>query len=167
MKENYSGFTLFFSDRGSVPALINPLLQEALKQNGVSLIDAGNIFNPYVLANYMAANKYNPRPILEKLSIQRAFTCYQVESLISDLDLGINTLVLLAPLLLFKDDSVRISTRQRLLISSLRKLRRLRKVFVFEYNLNAPDVLVKLLRQYATVIEEKKLSPCIEQMRLF
>ena len=45
-------------------------------------VDGGNVFNPYVVAKIARGHGLNPKNILERIYISRAFTAYQLSSLI-------------------------------------------------------------------------------------
>lgn len=47
-----------------------------------AFIDGGNSFNPYVIAGYARSFGLNPKAVLERIHVSRAFTAYQLSSLI-------------------------------------------------------------------------------------
>ena len=49
---------------------------------GVVFIDGGNSFNPYSVAEVARGWSLNPRDVLEKIFVSRAFTAYQLSALI-------------------------------------------------------------------------------------
>lgn len=48
------------------------------------LIDGGNIFSPYLLADYARRLGLSPRTVLENVRASRAFTCHQLETLVTE-----------------------------------------------------------------------------------
>ena len=48
------------------------------------LIDGGNIFSPYLLADYARRLGLSPRTVLENIRASRAFTCHQLETLVTE-----------------------------------------------------------------------------------
>lgn len=50
--------------------------------SSVVFVDGGNIFNPYVVAGIARGYGLNPKAVLENIYVSRAFTAYQLSSLI-------------------------------------------------------------------------------------
>jgi len=48
----------------------------------VAFIDGGNCFNPYIIADYSRILGLNPKAVLERIHVSRAFTAYQLSALI-------------------------------------------------------------------------------------
>ena len=46
-------------------------------------VDGGNLFNPHLIAEISRNYRFNPRSVLEKIHVSRAFTAHQLSSLIS------------------------------------------------------------------------------------
>src|SRR5574341_146440 len=55
-------------------------------QNYCIFVDGGNGFDPYLLSKLATINRENPREILSRVIISRAFTCHQLASLINDVE---------------------------------------------------------------------------------
>ncbi len=60
-------------------------------QNYCIFVDAGNSFDPYLISKLATMSKENPREILNKIIISRAFTCHQLASLIEETENIVNT----------------------------------------------------------------------------
>ncbi|MGH9876296.1 MAG: hypothetical protein ACRD5H_01545 [Nitrososphaerales archaeon] len=61
-------------------------------QNYCIFIDGGNSFDPYLLSKLATVSKENPKEVLSRVIISRAFTCHQLASLIiNEADNIINT----------------------------------------------------------------------------
>ena len=50
--------------------------------SSVVFVDGGNVFNPYVVAEVARGHGLNPKNVLERIYVSRAFTAYQLSSLI-------------------------------------------------------------------------------------
>ena len=53
-------------------------------QNYCIFVDGGNGFDPYLLSELAAASKENPKEVLSRIMISRAFTCHQLASLVKE-----------------------------------------------------------------------------------
>jgi hypothetical protein len=144
-----------------------PVLSAWLEEGKADVIDAAFLFNPYNLANHLAANGLNPQPFLERLNIQRAFTCYQVETLLASLSPSPNPLLVLGLLMPFEDEAVRLAERRRLLNNALAALHRRKIVLIYECSFKVPSDLLNLLRHSADIVVEPPEAEQVEQLRLF
>jgi hypothetical protein len=87
----------------------------------VMILDGGNRCNAYTLARAAGG-----RPeVLKRISLSRAFTCYQMAALLEATDEGRAPLILLDFLATFYDEAVSAFERRRLLEGCLVQLRRL------------------------------------------
>ena len=91
----------------------------------VRLVDAGNCFDGYGLARQLRQQTSYWQAALERVSVARAFTCYQVETLLTESVSGFSPVLVLNLLDTFYDENVKLSERLRLLEVSLAELRRL------------------------------------------
>jgi hypothetical protein len=91
----------------------------------VRLLDAGNSFDGYGLARLLRQQTMGWKAALERVSVARAFTCYQVEALLADAISEVSPVLVLDLLDTFYDENVRLPERLRLLQVSLTHLRRL------------------------------------------
>lgn len=97
-------------------------------QGQARVLDGGNRFNAYPVAHSIRRQNYDPRAALARIRLSRAFTCYQVDALLSEwLAVPYPTLVfdLLAT---FYDESVNLPESQRLLRKVLWQLEQLSKM---------------------------------------
>lgn len=91
----------------------------------VRLVDAGNCFDGYGLARQLRQQTSYWQAALERVSVARAFTCYQVETLLTESVSDFSPLLVLNLLDTFYDENVKLAERMRLLEVSLAELRRL------------------------------------------
>lgn len=91
----------------------------------VRLVDAGNCFDGYGLARQLRQQTSAWQTALERVSVARAFTCYQVETLLTESVSDSSPTLVLNLLDTFYDENVKLVERMRLLEVSLAELRRL------------------------------------------
>ena len=107
------------------PRSLNTTMLTAIARLGegapVRVLDGGNRFNAYTLAR-MARGR--PQ-VLERITVSRAFTCYQVLSLLESTPATPSPFVVLDLLNTFYDESVQAGERKRLLRACLTQLKRL------------------------------------------
>jgi len=97
-------------------------------QGDLRVLDAGNRFNAYPVAHAVRRLHHDPRVVLERIRLSRAFTCYQVDVLLEEwLPQPYPTLVfdLLAT---FYDENVNLPESQRLLGQVIWRLQQLSKL---------------------------------------
>lgn len=88
------------------------------------VIDGGNLFNVLTLSRIIRRKVTDVEKALNRIYISRAFTCYQMESMLHDLPTPPSPVLLLDLLNTFYDESVNDQTSQRLLSNCIRHLRR-------------------------------------------
>lgn len=105
-----------------------PLLDLAARlavQGSLRVLDGGNQFNAYVVARAVRRQTANMPDALRRVRVARAFTCYQMASLLEAVPAdGVPTL-LLEPLSTFYDENVPLRETSRLLDGCLAQIRRL------------------------------------------
>lgn len=108
-------------------------------RGAVRVLDGGNRFNAYRLARALARlQRADPQPALERVTIARAFTCYQMAALLNETPGGCQP-VLVADLLdTFYDQSAFLVERRRLLQGCLDDLTRLSREAVVVVHLRPP-----------------------------
>lgn len=89
------------------------------------VLDGGNCFNVYVVARELARYTAHVEIALERIQVARAFTCYQVLTLLQDTPADGSPTLVLNMLDTFYDESVSLQERQRLLGDSIQQLKRL------------------------------------------
>jgi len=58
--------------------------EQLLKYRRVAVIDGANRFSPHAIAAIARRHRVDPEAMLERIVISRAFTCYQMESSVTD-----------------------------------------------------------------------------------
>ncbi len=88
----------------------------ALQHKTLRVIDGANIFDAYALARYAARARRDPRVVLKKIQLARAFTCYQFAQCAAAQTFSPDAvLCLLGALDTFYDESVPLADALRLL----------------------------------------------------
>jgi len=99
----------------------------------VLYLDGANAFDPFVISRMARMHRVQPRTLLASIHVARAFTCHQMERLVSDCLVAAlssyqaRVVVLSGPLETFYDEAVSSDEVTRLLkrmITSLQKLSR-------------------------------------------
>jgi hypothetical protein len=151
----FTPFTLWLIPRSMLSHRLLPRLAELAGQGGLQVVDAAFLFNPYALAAHLAASGLNPHLFMPRVQIARAFTCYQVETLLGQLPDHDPSLVVLGLLMTFQDEAVRLNERRRLLATCLRRLRSYPgTVLVVENTLDARPDMIDMLRRAAGAVVE-------------
>jgi hypothetical protein len=105
--------------------LVNTTIARLACSGPLRLLDGGNCFQAHRVARLLRRSTPDLHSALGNIHIARAFTCYQVVTLLVETPaVAIPTLVL-DFLTTFQDESVPLHERRRLLTESLRHLRRL------------------------------------------
>ncbi len=106
-----------------VPSLASILLYSS----GLGVIDGTNRFDVYALTRWAHARQLDPRPLLTRLELSRAFTCHQLHRRVLTLDAAKTArwslLCILGLLETFFDEDVRCTEAQRLLRECLAHLK--------------------------------------------
>lgn len=101
-------------------------LTARLAQRGVvRLLDGGNSFDGYGLARVLHQQSPQWQAALERISVARAFTCYQMAALLSQTDALPRSTLVLDLLDTFCDENTPFSDRRRLLEQCIDHLQRL------------------------------------------
>ncbi|MEA3440312.1 MAG: hypothetical protein U9R58_08520 [Chloroflexota bacterium] len=101
------------------------LVARLAQRRPLRVLDGGNCFNAYIVARELGRYTRDVEAALERIQVARAFTCYQVLTLLEDTPAdGVPTLML-QMLDTFHDENVSLAERERLLASSIQELRRL------------------------------------------
>jgi ABC-type cobalamin transport system ATPase subunit len=157
------------------PRSMNTTMLSAIARLGergdLRVLDGGNRFNAYPVAR---AARGRPE-ILNRITVSRAFTCYQVLSLLESAPAVRIPFVVLDMLNTFYDESVQVGERKRLLRACITHLKRLERsaggvVTVHPPAVPSPaaQVLWEILQAAAAdsyFIQDVVSSP--EQMRFF
>jgi len=157
------------------PRSLNTTMLAAIARLGergpVRILDGGNRFNAYKVAR---AARGRPE-VLNRITISRAFTCYQVLSLLESTPAIQVPFVVLDMLSTFYDESVQLGERKRLLRSCISHLERLERTAGGVVSVHPPALpsvaaleLLELLQASASdtyFIQPVTSAP--EPMRLF
>jgi hypothetical protein len=150
------------------------LTAELALRGAVTVLDGGNRFLPYRVAHLLRRKTVNVPAASNRLFVRRAFTCYEMNSLLADTPALHQPCLILDLLSTFYDDHVPIHESDRLLKSCLGQIHRLR--------LSAPVVVTlapPLAADRAFLIEqvcasanelfipESEMSPLPSQPSLF
>jgi hypothetical protein len=91
--------------------------QLAIQGRPITLIDAANSFDPYLIARIGRHRKTDPRILLERIRLSRVFTCHQLVTLLGEtlpqLSQG-GPLFINGPCNLFYDEQVPLNERRQL-----------------------------------------------------
>lgn len=105
----------------------------ALAGEPVLYLDGAHAFDPFVIGRLARAHRQMPRRILSSIHVARAFTCHQMERLVSDclgdalVQYQASIAVVAGPFETFYDDAVPIQERMRMagrMVASLGRLAR-------------------------------------------
>jgi hypothetical protein len=122
----YPGQLLLLAAPRSFLSQVMPLLIARLSlPDGVRVLDFGNSFNFHIVARTLRRHTVDLHTQLERIQIARAFTCYQVLSLLAQTPPGIHPTICLEFLSTFYDENVAHAERAQLFDQSLTHLQRL------------------------------------------
>ena len=97
-------------------------------QGNLRVLDAGNRFNAYPVAQAIRRQNHNPRVVLERIRLSRAFTCYQVDVLLEEWQPLPHPTLVFDLLSTFYDENVNLPESQRLLRLVIWRLQQLSKM---------------------------------------
>lgn len=100
------------------------------------VLDCGRKYDPTIVARAVRGEK----EIIDRVKVQRAFTCHEVSKLIGQIPAQKKPIIILDLLTTFQDENVKIHTRQYLLESSLRHIHRLNQSAGLAVCVNPPPV---------------------------
>jgi hypothetical protein len=164
-------WTLLVLARGMHAPLLSNLHRLA-ERSPLTVLDGGNRFNAYLVAR----GARGQAELLERITVSRAFTCYQMLSLLE------STLSLPRPILVldmlntFYDESVRVHERRRLLEGCIAHLDRLSQpaggaVTVHPPAVPSPEAIefVRMLESHAADmwLPASEPAPALPPPRLF
>jgi hypothetical protein len=97
-------------------------------QGQARVLDGGNRFNAYPVAHAVRRQNQDPRAALNRIQLSRAFTCYQVDALLTEWQPVSYPTLVFDLLATFYDESVNLPESQRLLLRVLWQLEQLSKL---------------------------------------
>jgi hypothetical protein len=141
------------------------------ERGALRVLDGGNRFNAYSVAR---AARGRPE-VMNRITVSRAFTCYQVLSLLESTPAIQVPFVVLDMLSTFYDESVQVGERKRLLRSCIYHLERLERTAGGVVSVHPPAIpsvsaleLLELLQASASdTYFIQPVAPAPEPMRLF
>lgn len=118
--------TLMLGTRAQQSSLDKSILQLAM--NGpISILDAGNCFNPLRMTRQIRRETLEIQAVLDRIQVARAFTCFQVLSLLEQTRSPESPVFILRLLTTFADEMVPVYERLRLLAQADAHIDRLRR----------------------------------------
>jgi hypothetical protein len=151
--------------------LVNAAIARLACNGPVRLLDGGNCFQAHRIARLLRRSTSAMSDALSNIHIARAFTCYQVVTLLVETPaVPVPTLVL-DLLTTFQDENVPLHERRRLLVVSLSHLRRLsqRAPTLVSVALEGADLSAELLDLLEEAADQKwrfEPAPSAEPLRL-
>lgn len=131
-------------------------LSAVLAQRGpVRVLDGGNSYNALYVARYIRRHTVQLNEALNRIVVARAFTCYQVVTLLQQTAVSPAPTLVLDLLATFGDESIDVSESVRLLrlaLIQLQRLCRLAPVVVSLQPLRQPEraILMELVKNTTT-----------------
>jgi hypothetical protein len=107
--------------------IINATIARLALRGTLRVLDGGNRFDAHGIARALRLHTHHLKAALERIQVRRAFTCYQVITLLADTPLSTTPTLVLDMLTTFYDENVSLPERQRLLEICLGELVRLRQ----------------------------------------
>lgn len=121
--DHRQGLYIIFGAHAASSTLLKLSASLSLSQT-VRILDCGNRANMYTVAKELRRLTNDPAAAMNRITLSRAFTCYQVEALLNSVRSFRNAPVLVLDLLAtFFDESVNNGEIQRLYRNSLSSLR--------------------------------------------
>jgi hypothetical protein len=165
-------WTLLIFNRGMhAPLLTN--LHRLAERSPLTVLDGGNRFNAYLVAR----GARGQTELLERITVSRAFTCYQMLTLLESTPSVPPRLILVLDMLnTFYDESVRVHERRRLLTGCIAHLDRISRpaggaVTVHPPAVPSPEAIefVRMLESHAADMRLPLLepAPALPPPRLF
>ncbi len=155
----------------SLNATLLTLISRLGKGAPVRVLDGGNRFNAYNVARQAGG-----RPeVLNRITVSRAFTCYQVLSLLGSTPASASPFVVLDLLNTFYDESVQAAERKRLLRGCIANLHRLEQKSGGAVSVHPPAVPSPVAVELLEMLQQAALDTYYDQpvpatpgpMRLF
>lgn len=110
---------------GSTNRVVLDLVARLAQHAHLRVLDGGNCFNAYTVASLLRRRTPRVNAALGRIRVARAFTCYQMVTLLEDTPADTTPTLVLNLLATFYDESVSLEERQRLLHNVTAELRRL------------------------------------------
>jgi hypothetical protein len=129
--------TLVVGQRARAEKMVELAASVALRGD-VHVLDAGNSFNAYGAARYVRRQTPRSRDVLRRILVARAFTCYQVVSLLRQTPDSEDPKLVMDLLSTFSDESVSPEESRRVLGVVIGELYRLRQKAAVAVSISRP-----------------------------
>lgn len=139
--------------RGSRRLVLSLAARLAL-ETPLRILDSGNCFNVYTVAQILRGYTAEVNPALERISVARAFTCYQVTTLLENTLADSRPTLVLDLLSTFYDENVPVIERQRLLQRNIAELRRLSRQGRVMASIHTPPPEAQQATELQEILEE-------------
>jgi hypothetical protein len=116
---------LILAPRGFSREIMTNLVARLAQRGPVQVLDGGNCFDLYSVVRAVRTQVPGHDSILERIQVARAFTCYQMLTLLEETPAQPEPVLVLELLSTFRDENNPIAERQRLLKVCLSHLDRL------------------------------------------
>ncbi len=139
---------LLIAPRATCRQLMNALAARLALEGRLQVLDGGNSLDVYAIAHLARQNGAHPETVLQRITIARAFTCYQMTRLLTGHNHGSLPTLVFDLLTTFYDENIRLDERLRLLEQGLAALKRLSQqapVAVSACPAGQPEALLKHL----------------------
>jgi hypothetical protein len=140
-------FILVAGPRSLLPTLLT-LIARLAEKGPIQVLDGGNQFQAYLVARAARGRE----DILERITMARAFTCYQMLSLLEQTPALPVPFVVLNLLGTFYDESVRAGERKRILRACLAQLNRLEQKAGGVVSIHPPAVASRTAMELADML---------------
>jgi len=117
-----SGITLILAPRAVRRNFMTLLTAQLALPGPLQILDGGNSFNGLKLTRELRRQTRRYHAALQGVTIARAFTCYQMETLLGEMPRVQSPMLVLELLATFYDENIPAHERQRLLNSCLARL---------------------------------------------
>lgn len=162
--------TLVIGQRARAEKMVELAASTALRGD-VHVLDAGNSFSAYGAARYVRRRTPRSRDVLRRILVARAFTCYQVVTLLRQTPESEDPKLVMDLLSTFSDESVSPEESRRLLGVAIGELYRLRRTAAVAVSISRPPQperagLVDLLVDAADRVQRESRSVDFTPARL-
>lgn len=115
-----------------------PLMADLAVKGAIRVVDGGNLFNVLILNRMIRYKTDNVNEVLKRIYISRAFTCYQMTTMLQNLSIDHGPVFVLDLLNTFYDESVDNEQSRRLLMKSISYLKKLSSVLPVLVSISPP-----------------------------
>jgi hypothetical protein len=136
--------------------MVKALIVSLSLSRHVRVLDGGNSFDGRGIARALRGRHLQPESALARISLARAFTCYQMGALLEAVPAVSSPTIVLELLTTFYDESVALHERQRVLQGCLLRLGELRRLapVVVSAALPGADQPVELLESLEAAADQ-------------